>query len=316
MNLFGDDLPDIVRIYSFNLSRLKSAGELHLLDTLRVLYQVVTNEVSIQIRESLLKGVVHEIRSAQLDAACLLPVVMSESDPEIVDLAVVSYLELCRVSESDQFTAMEHLSSLLQNDQTLNRGAVHASIACFGDRRLCGALRPLQKELTSVELSGFYDAIRQPRKIKLATLDYMLSWIVSQEHSGDRQLIDTLAAGLSAYLLSSVDSSQVFDSTYNFGPNCFPNYTPETSRSYEQVMLEVAPLINQLKSSELAPLKGLATILENPSIMSLEALETAQGIKSRSDEDRRASDRRIVTLMPLLERRQAQRRHLRQRREA
>lgn len=313
MNLFGDNLPDVVGVYSFNLSRLNSKSAPQLLDTLRVLYQVLTNEVNAQVRESFLKGVIHEIKSSQLDAACLLPVVMSEPEPEIVDLAVVNYLELCKVTENNQFMALENLAVLLASEKTINRGAVHAAIACFGDRRVCGVLKGLQDELTDVELSGFYDSIRQPRKMKLATLDYVLSWILKLEDTNRSQLIEMLAAGLSAYLLNTSESGKVFDSAYNFGPNCFPNYTPEVCLPYTQVLAETGAVIERLKASRLAPLKGLAAILENPALMSLEAMEADQDRQRRERDDRRASDRRIVTLMPLIERRQAQRRHLERR---
>ena len=47
-----------------------------------------------------------------------------------------------------------------------------------------------------------------------------------------RELLDTLTFAVSAYLVCNSDPDHVFDSTFNFGTHCFPNYTPEMVHDY------------------------------------------------------------------------------------
>jgi hypothetical protein len=306
--VFAEKLPNEAKVYLYNLGRLTSGNVDFQLDTLQILYQEVTCELTPLARSSLLKGVIHEVRSTRLSPLSLLSVAISESDPDIVDLALVSLLELSQVKPENQFAAVNIAVRLLQDERTVNRGAVHASLACFGDRRVCAILRNSRIHVTLAVATDLYYALARPRRMKLATLDYLLGWVIDQHKTLPRELLDTLTFAVSAYVVCSSDPDYVYDSTFNFGMHCFPNYTPELVHNYSLVLPQINSLLQSLEASEIPAVSGLAEIIKNPAGTSTHELESQWHANLRQRSDRRDSDRRVINIAPYVERRSTPRR--------
>lgn len=278
--------------------------------TLNLVYRATVDRLDFRQRLSLIKGIVDQVRSRRVNAFCLLSVAMVDHEPEIIDLALSSFLRSNFPDERNPLGACDAISYMLRQGDIRNPGAVHASLACFGDRRLCSLLKAHGIRTAEMIDENFFEAMCTERSLKQATLDYLMETLVSIKDN-DNLPVDQFSAAIAAYVVSGIDSVYIEDSDFNFGSYCFPHEISRGKRAYDEFLEEIRPLLQHFETSDSTALNRLATVLKDPLVnISLEQLK----IKLRSDADRRGGDRRVVNMIPMIDRRSRQRREVEERR--
>ena len=218
-----------------------------------------------------------------------------------------------RFKHHDQDPPLEELFGLMASERVVNRGALHAAIACFGDRRVCAALRQYRQYIGPRDARDLASAFVVPTTLNRATIEYFVSWLIDLSSSSQEQLVPYVSQALSEMLIRTPTKSVVYEHAFHFGPYCFATYTSPVAVTYEEFVRELQPLLEQMNKIGHPSLIALVEILQDPNSMTREELERRSQATRRRHSERRASDRRIVNLAPLMERRRSHRRNVERR---
>jgi len=101
------------------------------------------------------------------------------------------------------------LIALLNDKGVMNRGALYASLVCFGDRRVCAILRSTDIHTNQVA-EDLFSALSLPRQLRIASLDFLLSLTLARENN---ESLPSLAAAVAAYAVCATHAGQMFDSS-------------------------------------------------------------------------------------------------------
>ena len=274
-------------------------------ETLRLLYELLTLELDSRQRALLVEFVIQEVSSMRLDNLALLPFVENEPLPQVITPALNAFITLGRPNHTNPFDNVKLLLNFLKDRSVVNRGAIHAGLASFGDLRVCAALRPYRQFLDASNAREFSSAIAPP--LHRSTFEYCLMW--ANELAQDRDLKTLIhVASAIVSLVTQNNHQPAHDRLFAFGTNCFPHFHPDFELSYESLLAHYEPLLETLTSYDLLPLTQAIEIARDPNGKSAEDLERRKESSRRQQADRRASDRRIVQIAPHIERRARSRR--------
>jgi len=305
-DIFSSEVPPSVECLLYNTNTLTLQSHRLQFDSLKYIYEQVINDITTAQRQRLFQYIISNIESASLDAVALIPLIRFETDHTLTTLAVQAYLRNRRVSFNYPLGATEDLVGLLDAGRVTNHGAVFSAMVCFGDRRICTALRPLRDSISPLEAKAF--ALAATSQLHKCTLEFCLTWLVDLVKKEKFSVAIQIASAISSMVIND-STSRVQSLQYNFGPFGFSTATIGESVSLEEALQEYTPIIETLSTAGIPSLDLMVEVFRDPGGSSLDQVERRRTATSRRvASDRRASDRRIVSLTPRIERRQASRR--------
>ena len=304
-DLFSGQLPVTVKSLTYNLNQLDSDINNPLLDTVEIIYAALTRELNSRQRKLFFSYIVQEVENQRTNASALLVFCRFEPDQHIVCQAVWSYLLNRKTTFEAPMLAVEELLSLLSDYSVNNRGALYAGLVCFGDRRVCAAARMIRHTISAEDAKGFSSAVTAP--LHRATLDFCLYWLMDLLMEKDFEMAMHVAYALSSMVIKD-DVMVVHDREHHFGPFAFRASQALPEVSWQSWLQEYAPVLKTLGLIEKPAIEQMLAIFEDPQATTLEQLERRKNASRRNDAERRASDRRIVNITPILERRSRNRR--------
>ncbi len=299
-HVFEENIPGVASCLEYNLHLLSHDASALLFDTLKFVYDVFRQEVDVKNRKVFLESVFQKIRTVELDPAALLIFIHDESDPDIVRIAVWAYLKHRRGSVGDPFIATQHILSILSKGNAVNCGAILAGLVCFGDRRVCSATRTVRDLITTEDARKFSEAVTGP--LRQATAEFCLGWLVDLGSRKNDAIVTHVASALSSIVLSKSEA-RIKDTQFSFGPLGFTHSQNLQEVEYSDFISDLMPILDLLAERDIPALNEMIAILKDPLLKTINVLERRE-IPTR----RKATDRRIVTIMQQLERRAEQRR--------
>ncbi len=295
-----DSIPDVTSCLEDNLKLLDQDSGALLFDTIKFVYEVFNQEVSVNDRRNFLELVVQQIRSGEEDPAALLVFIYHETDPNIVRIAIWAYLKYRKSSPDDLSLATQEILTILVKRDVVNRGAVLAGLVCFGDQVICSESCAVRDLITANEARNFANAVTSP--LHRATAEFCLSWLVDLVSQTNDEVLSQLASALSSMVVRKPEAED-HDNPANFGPNGFLSNQALSAVSVVDLVADLATTLDLLAKQDIPVLNEMAAILGDPSHKAPDMLDRRK-IPTR----RKATDRRLVHVMQQLERRAAQRR--------
>lgn len=305
-DIFPGKVPDSVETLLYNVAQLNSRSDPQLLATIKVIYKAFMAEVDDAQRKSLFLYLVQQVQSANERSDVILPFIQFETNHHLVTKAVWAYLQCRRSSFEDPFSAICDILELLARKRITNRGAVFAGLVCFGDRRVCAVLRTVRHTITIAEARAFAHAATGP--LHRPTIEFCAEWLIDLVDAEQYEIAIQIASALSAMVIND-STLLVHDSAFNFGPYAFSHSTSFPDSNFDDLLDELSPILETLADSRLPALNRMIEIFKDPAGNSLEQLDLRKVTTRRLQNDRRVSDRRIVSLTPRIERRGNQRRN-------
>jgi hypothetical protein len=295
-----DSIPDVTSCLEDNLKLLDQDSSTLLFDTIKFVYDVFTQEVSVGDRRDFLELVVHRVRSGDQDPAALLVFIHHETDPDIIRIAIWAYLKYRINSRDDLSLAIQIILSILVKRDIMNRGAVIAGLVCFGDQRVCSESCAVRDLITVKEALNFSNAVTSP--LHRATAEFCLSWLVDLVSQANDEMMTQVASALSSMVISK-PKVEDHDNQSNFGPYGFLSNHALPAVSVADLVADLSPSLDLLAKQDIPLLNEMIAILRDPSQTASDVLD-----RRKIPERRKATDRRIVQVMQQLERRATQRR--------
>jgi len=310
--------PAIVQTLAFNLKKIDRDNFSQERSTQTIVYRRFASELDVTSRDIVIEAVAQSVRAMNLNPEALITFIENDSSPMIVSKGIRFYLE-CSLSPLDNpLRPVSDIIELLQDPKTQNKGVILAGLVSFGDRRICAALRPHQEGLTIDTLRQFAVSVRDDRLHK-ATLDYCLFWLLSllkqaktrpelKEHAN-------LVASATIRLILHT-SGQVEDRQFHFGCHGFKTYSETSPSTYVELVASVEPLLETIYGFDNPTANKMVELFRehNPDFFGkTERRDTSEPRRQRIE--RRGPDRRVVDIVPKIERRSENRRIL-QRRQA
>ncbi len=304
--LFVRTTPPSVNSLLYNLDKYSDNQSPSQLATIKILYDVFSSEVEYEQRTAIFQYVIQMIQESTTDPSVIQVFIRFETNPFLVRDAVTSYLQLKFAPWEDPFTATQDIISLLTSPGVVvNRGAAYAGLVCFGDRRVCSVARTIRHSMTASETRAFAAVVSAP--LHRASIEFCLTWLNDLVIRKKFDLAIPVASTLSA--MAIVDSGNaVHDHEYNFGPYGFSTSTVAPLIKYEDLLVEILPILDSIAQVNQPALNQMIDIIRDPKSSTMDQLERRKNSTRRNHMERRASDRRIVEIRPRSERRALQRR--------
>lgn len=305
-DIFSENIPTSVECLLFNINQLSLQSPKLQFDSLKYIYNEVAADTNKSQRYQLIQHVVDNIETANLAAAALIPLIRFEPEHTLTTFAVRSYLRNRRVSFDHPLGATEDLIGLLDSGRVSNHGAVLCALVGFGDQRICTALRPLRDSISPIEAKSF--ALASTAQLHKCTIEFCLTWLVDLVKQEKFSVAIQIASAVSSMVIND-SSSMVQNLQYNFGPFGFLSANRVDTVPLNETMVEFQPILETLSKAGIPSLDLMIEIFRDPGGSSLDQVERRRTSTTRREtSDRRASDRRIVSLIPRIERRQTGRR--------
>ncbi len=304
--IFSDEMPLAVDCLLFNIQQLTLQSSKLQFDSLKFIYTQMLTDTTAGQRQQLLQYILDQVEAAELDAVSLIPVIRFETKHTITTPAVHAYIRNRRVSFKRPLSATEDLIGLLDAGRVANHGAVISAMACFGDRRICTALRPLRSSISPMEAKAF--AAATIPELYECTIEFCLTWLVDLVTKKKFSVAIQIASAISS-TIANEPGLRVKNLHHNFGPYGFPTADIDASVTLQRALEKFQPIIETLSRAHIPSLDLMIELLRNPTSNSFnQAEQRRRATTRRKNSDRRASDRRIVNLTPLIDRRQSSRR--------
>ena len=305
-NLFDNNVPNSVNSLLYNLHRLDDDLDSTLYETIEIVYQAFREDVDDEQRKLVFRIVREEVETAQLIPASILAFIRFESNHQLLCSAVWSYLKNRGVSSKNPFMATHDIVSVLTGHDVVNRGAVYASLICFGDRRVCAIARTIRDSISPGEARAFADTIAKP--LNRTTIEFCIEWLTNLVARNRFEVAIPVAFALSAMIVK--DSTLVVrDTEYNFGAFGFSSFINHPDIEFQALLVELMPILDTLSLLEKPALDQMIEVFKDPSGSSVDTLERRNDSTRRKTTNRHASDRRVVDITPHIERRALQRRN-------
>ena len=303
--VFTSGIPVSARSLFANLDVYDEDTAPSLLDTISIVYQAFVAEVPDEDRQQVFQYVLKKIQTGELDAATIAIFIRHEPNHYLARSAVTTYLLRKTVDDSTPFSATEQVVSILMDDEIANRGAVYAGLVCFGDRRVCSIARTIRDTITPAEMRAF--AVSVPSPLHRTSIEFCISWLTELVTNKKFEMAIPVASALSSMVIK--DSTLiVHDVVHNFGPFGFSSDTIAPNIPYEDLLMELTPILDSLSESDHPMLNHMVGIIREPRSSSLDQLERRERSSRRERTEQRASDRRIVDIRPHIDRRSLERR--------
>ncbi len=249
--VYQNEIPDSARCLEYNLNLLNQNSSAQSFDTIRFVYEVYAEEFDVSVRKTLLESTIENVRTIKQDPATLLVFIHYEPDPEIVQLAVSAYLVHRRCSLDNPFLATQDILSFLTNRNVVNRGAVFAGLICFGDRRVCSAVRPIRDSISVAEAREISIAAMGP--LHRVTAEFCLTWLLDLANRKQYEVLEHIASAVSSMVVSNT-ALKVRDTQFNFGPYGFASNQSLPEVTLGDLLAELAPIINLLAEQHIPAL--------------------------------------------------------------
>lgn len=305
-DVFPKSIPESVESLLYNLEQLHERSSPLLLETIKIVYKAFMDDVDDVERKSLFLYVVQEVQVGSARPESIIPFIRYETNHQLVTRAIWAYLQNKRSSFEDPFSATCDILDLLGRKRVANRGAVFAGLVCFGDRRVCAVLRTVRHTLSLPEIRAFAHAATGP--LHRSTIEFCTEWLVELVDTEQYDIAIQVASALSSMVIND-STLLVHDTRFNFGPYAFLHSTIFPDIAFDDLLVELEPLLDTLSESGLPALNRMIEIFKDPAGNSLEQLDMRKVSTRRLQSDRRVSDRRIVSITPRIERRGIQRRN-------
>jgi len=173
-----------------------------------------------------------------VSANAFLPFILGETATRIVATAVVDYVSLGPLTDSDPMSRVKDVIGMIKENLLENKGAAFGALLHLGDRRVCDLLVPLRDSLdrdamnTAVKCStGF---------IHSATVEFYLDWLEGMEGLYEDSAFGIVASGLALLKMKS----QTDEVATGYRPFPAQGTTPEQFRS----SLKLIPLSRYLQT--------------------------------------------------------------------
>lgn len=303
--IFSGAVPGSLGSLIYNLRHLTEASDPFLWQSIKIIYRAFAEDVDDDLRKSVFLYLVQEVEASELSAEVILTLVQFETNHLLVNKAVGAYLQHKRVPFEDPFAAARRILALLEERTVANPGAAFAGLVCFGDRRICAVLRSARDSITLEEARAFSRAAAGP--LQRATIEFCVEWLIDLMRFNEYEIAIQVAYALSSMVIND-STLLVHDIHYNFGPYGFSHSKAFPEITFNELLEELAPLIDILAEGRLPALQRMIEILQDPTRQSLERLDQRKISTRRTRQDRRVSDRRIVNIKPRIDLRSGQRR--------
>jgi hypothetical protein len=305
-NVFPNAIPDSVECFLFNTDQLTLQSPKLQFDSLKYIYEQLMADTSASKRHQVFQYILNNIESANIEAVALIPLIRFETDHTLTTRAVQAYLHNRRVSFNHPLGATEDIVGLLDAGRVSNHGAVFSAMVCFGDRRICTSLRPLRDSISPLEAKAF--ALAATSQLHKCTIEFCLTWLVDLVKREKFSVAIQVASAISSMVIND-PTAKVQNLQYNFGPFGFSTANRYTAVSLDDALQEYQPIIETLSKAGIPSLDLMIEVFKDPGGSSLDQVERRKtSTVRRLVSDRRASDRRIVSLVPRIERRESGRR--------
>ena len=278
--------------------------------TLESIYRCFLEDIDDDARKLTLLCFVRQVQELELEPEALLPFCRFDTNHQIVNDAVRSYLQCKRGTLDEPFLAASVLLELFDEGKIRNSGAAFAGLVCFGDRRLCSVLRTTRDSLSVPELRAFARGVSSP--IFEATIEFCVDWLIDLADNRDFEKAVHVASAIASIVIN--DSSHlVYRPNFHFGPMLFPNGNQTDPVRLNELLGDLEPMLETLRRYGMPTVDRMIEIISDPMAASVSNLDRRTQSNRRQKSDRRGSDRRIVDIKPAIERRSGDRRELNRR---
>jgi len=299
--VFRGEIPLAVECLLFNLRSLTLQSPKLQFDSIKYIYAQALTDTTLRQRQQLFQYILEHIEAARLEAVALIPLIRFETEHTITTPAVQAYLRNRKVSFAHPLGATEDLFGLLDAGRVSNHGAVISAMVCFGDRRICTALRPLRSSITPLEAKAF--ALATTSHLHECTIEFCLTWLVDLVKREKFSVAIQIATAVSS-MVANDPNLKVQSLHYNFGPFGFSSANMNNIVSLQKALQEYRPIIETLSEARIPSLDLMITLFRDPTGSSHYQPERRREVATRRKySDRRASNRRIVNLSPQFNRR-------------
>ena len=304
--VFRGEIPLAVDCLLFDLRPLTLQSPKLQFDSLKYIYAQVEADTTLSQRQQLFQYILKHIEAVSLEAVALIPLIRFETEHTITTPAVQAYLRNRRASFTHPLGATEDLFDLLDAGRVSNNGAVISAMVCFGDRRVCTALRPLRSSISPLEAKAF--ALASTSQLHECTIEFCLTWLVDLVKKEKFSVAIQIASAVSSMVIND-PTLRVQNLHYNFGPFGFSTANMDKTVTLQKALEAYRPIIETLSKARIPSLDLMIELFRDPSGGSHYQTERRRQVATRRQySDRRASDRRVVNLVSHVNRRKFSRR--------
>lgn len=295
-------IPSSARALVYNLVQLDGDAESLQWATVAIVYKALLAKLpDPQQRQDLLDELILQVEEAEVHPAMLLAFVRYDPHHRVVRPAVLAYLRYRRASFDEPFVATAELLGLLHDREVENRGAALAGLVLSGDRRVCAVARTIRDTFSAAEAKQLAEAVAAP--VSPASIEFCLNWVLDAVAGQHTEIAEEVAEALEAMLLLA-SAEPIRDSLYQFGPYGFRNGATLPSVSYSEVRRELLGLLYASRTPDHPLVARLASVFANPAYAWARRVQ----FEAEQQERRIRHDRRVINLVPHIERRRHERR--------
>jgi hypothetical protein len=124
----------------------------------------------------------------------LLPFIAEDEARMIVSTAIIDYVSLSPLSDSDPMSRVKDIVGMIESSVLENDGAAFGALLHIGDKRVCDLLIPLRDSLDHAAMN---EAVKcSTGFIHSATVDFYLDWLEGMEGVDMDGAFGVVASGL------------------------------------------------------------------------------------------------------------------------